>query len=226
VLLVLRMPRRRARTLLPTTTPSETPPGDMAAQRDVAAPASVLHSEFLQPEDFELLLLLGEGSFGKVLLVREKATAALFAMKVISKRLVEETEQTTRAVMAERAVMASVDNPFFVHLHAAFQTRRSLYLVMGVVEGGELEELLAAQPDRVLPEDCVRFFAAQLVVALTYLHERAEPIIYRDLKPENCLLDREGNLVLTDFGLAKTVTAHEGGGRKRAQTVCGTPGRP
>ncbi|KAF2019637.1 kinase-like protein [Aaosphaeria arxii CBS 175.79] len=152
-------------------------------------------------EDFEPLTCLGKGSFGTVLLVKQRATGRLYAQKqfkkasiTVHKRLIEQTK-------TERAILESVNrHPFVVKLFYAFQDHEKLYLILEYAQGGELFHHLATQ--RMFSEDVTAFYMAEMVLALDHLH-RTVGVVYRDLKPENCLLDSEGHLLLTDFGLSK-----------------------
>ncbi len=128
---------------------------------------------------------------------------------VVCKRQVERTK-------IERRVLGYVDHPFLMKLHYAFQTGRKLYLVLDYCPGGELFFHLSRF--KRFPEGVVRFYSAELVLALQHLHDSG--IIYRDIKPENILLDRDGHLKLGDFGLAKDGINQATTG---AQSVCGTP---
>ena len=101
----------------------------------------------------------------------------------------------------ERKVLESIQHPFIVNLRYAFQTETKLYLVMDYIAGGELFQRLDTIPSHQLNYNDCKFYAAQLVLAIEHLHSQS--IIYRDLKPENVLLDTAGNIVLTDFGFAK-----------------------
>jgi serine/threonine protein kinase len=163
--------------------------------------------------DFELIKVVGKGAFGKVLKVRKIDTGRQYAMKVMDKALFSE-EKHIRSLMAERDIMLN-DCPFLVHLYFSFQSAGKLYFVMDFVSGGDLSVYF----DRVgrFSEAVTRHFAAQLALALEFLHKHN--IVYRDLKPENILIDEGGNIVLTDFGLSKFVGDHSVG---RASTVCGT----
>ncbi|KAF2424261.1 kinase-like protein [Tothia fuscella] len=151
--------------------------------------------------DFEQLTCLGKGAFGTVLLVRQKATGRLFAQKqfkkaslVVHKRLVEQTK-------TERHILETVNrHPFVVKLFYAFQDLEKLYLILEYAQGGELFHHLAIE--RMFPEETASFYMAEMVLALEHLH-RNLGVVYRDLKPENCLLDCEGHLLLADFGLSK-----------------------
>lgn len=151
--------------------------------------------------DFETLKCLGKGAFGTVLLVKQHSSGRLFAQKqlkkaslTVEKRLVEQTK-------TERAILESVKrHPFVVKLYYAFQDKKKLYLILEYAQGGELFHHLAME--RTFTEEVTAFYMAEMVLALDHLH-RNLGVVYRDLKPENCLLDAEGHLLLTDFGLSK-----------------------
>ncbi len=151
--------------------------------------------------DFEPLRCLGKGTFGTVLLVKQQTTGRLYAQKqfkkaslTVHKRLVEQTK-------TERSILESVNrHPFVVKLYYAFQDHEKLYLILEYAQGGELFTHLAQE--RMFTEEVASFYMAEMVLALEHLH-RNLGVVYRDLKPENCLLDAEGHLLLTDFGLSK-----------------------
>ncbi|KAI9222381.1 kinase-like domain-containing protein, partial [Blastocladiella britannica] len=168
-------------------------------------------------DDFQLLKLIGKGTFGKVLLAKHKTTGRPCAIKVIPKAVLKNHPNEIRHVMSERNVlMRNMKHPFLVGLQYAFQTPIKLYLVLDYVNGGEL--FFHLQRERRFSEDRVRFYAAEITSALEYLHGLG--IMYRDLKPENILLDRDGHIALTDFGLAKENIEPAVG---RTSTFCGTP---
>ncbi|KAK9765072.1 hypothetical protein K7432_006898 [Basidiobolus ranarum] len=176
---------------------------------------NTIASKKVGPEDFEPLKVIGRGAYGKVLLVRQKATGRYFAMKVLKKASIVVHTKNTEYTKTERTILEEVSHPFIVKLFYAFQTNSKLYLILDYVAGGELFTHMAHE--RMFDEDVARFFAAELVLALEHLHELG--IIYRDLKPENCLLDNEGHIILTDFGLSKVaLNTHDG----KTNTVCGT----
>lgn len=166
-------------------------------------------------EDFETLRCLGKGAFGTVHLVRQHATGRLFAQKqfrkaslTVHKRLVEQTR-------TERTILESVNrHAFVVKLYYAFQDQEKLYLILEYAQGGELFHHLSLE--RMFSEDVAAFYMAEMVLALEHLHTNVR-VIYRDLKPENCLLDAEGHLLLTDFGLSKVALDDE-----RTNSVLGT----
>ncbi|KAF9969231.1 serine/threonine protein kinase psk1 [Actinomortierella ambigua] len=169
----------------------------------------------MSPDDFDLLKVIGRGSYGKVYLVRHRATQALYAMKVLKKASIVVHSKDTESTMSERKILEAIRHPFIVKLHFAFQTDHRLYLILEYASGGELFTHLATE--RMFSEEHTAFYAAQLVLALEHLHSLG--IIYRDLKPENIMLDAEGNAVLTDFGLSKVPLESSDG---RTNTVCGT----
>jgi serum/glucocorticoid-regulated kinase 2 len=165
-----------------------------------------------------LLRVLGKGSFGKVVLVQKrcgKEKDGLFAMKILKKSHLLKRNQIART-RTERKVLSIVDHPFIMKLHFAFQTDDRLFLVLDYCAGGELFFHLSRH--RRFPETWTRFYAAELLLALAHLHSKG--IIYRDLKPENVLLDAEGHVKLGDFGLAKAGITHP---YKGATSMCGTP---
>jgi serum/glucocorticoid-regulated kinase 2 len=165
-------------------------------------------------EAFDLLKVIGKGSFGKVMQVRKRDTNRIYAMKIIRKsKIVARAE--VQHTLAERNVLAKINHPFIVPLKFSFQTAEKLYLVLAFVNGGELFHHL--QREGRFDERRSRFYAAELLCALECLHKY--DIIYRDLKPENILLDYNGHIALCDFGLCKlNMTAAE-----TTNTFCGTP---
>lgn len=150
-------------------------------------------------DDFETLKVLGKGGFGKVMQVAKKDTNRIYAMKVIRKEHVVERNEIDHT-LAEKNVLATINHPYIINLKFAFQTEDKLYLVLDFINGGELFYHL--QREKRFSEKRAKFYAAEIVLALEYLHELG--IIYRDLKPENLLLDGMGHICMTDFGLCKT----------------------
>lgn len=152
-------------------------------------------------DDFEPLLCLGKGSFGTVLLVRHVPTGKLYAQKQFRKASITVHKKLVEQTKTERTILESVNrHPCVVKLFYAFQDHEKLYLILEYAEGGELFHHLAME--RMFDEDVAAFYMAEMVLALEHLHQNVG-VIYRDLKPENCLLDKEGHLLLTDFGLSK-----------------------
>ncbi|XP_048468975.1 ribosomal protein S6 kinase 2 alpha-like isoform X2 [Rhincodon typus] len=172
-------------------------------------------SEKADPSHFELLKVLGQGSFGKVFLVRKiKAPdlGQLYAMKVLKKATLKVRDRVRTKL--ERDILVDVNHPFIVKLHYAFQTEGKLYLILDFLRGGDLFTRLSKEV--MFTEEDVKIYLAELALALDHLHGFG--IIYRDLKPENILLDEEGHIKLTDFGLSKEAVDHE----KKAYSFCGT----
>ena len=156
------------------------------------------NSQQLSAADFELVTTVGKGTFGKVMKVRHCETGELYAMKVLSKKIVHK-RRMVEYIREEKDILASVNHPFIVHLYAAFQTDHNLYLLLEFLPGGELYSHIYNQGR--FGEVDARFYTAEMVLAVGYLHSK--DIVHRDIKPENIVLDREGHAVLTDFGLAK-----------------------
>lgn len=118
----------------------------------------------------------------------------------------------TRYIQTERNVLSYMSSPFIVKLHFAFQTSNKLYLIMDYCPGGDLESLMNRRG--LLPEKIARVYAAEIVLALETLHKGC--IVYRDLKPSNVVIDKDGHACLTDFGLAKELT------NQKATSFCGS----
>uniref|UniRef100_A0A8C6LMS7 Ribosomal protein S6 kinase n=1 Tax=Nothobranchius furzeri TaxID=105023 RepID=A0A8C6LMS7_NOTFU len=171
--------------------------------------------EKADPSQFQLLKVLGQGSYGKVFLVRKIRgvdRGQLYAMKVLKKATLKVRDRV-RSKM-ERDILAEVNHPFIVKLHYAFQTEGKLYLILDFLRGGDLFTRLSKEV--MFTEEDVKFYLAELALALDHLHSLG--IIYRDLKPENILLDEDGHIKITDFGLSKEAIDHD----KRAYSFCGT----
>ncbi|KAM9353063.1 serine/threonine-protein kinase Sgk2b [Symphorus nematophorus] len=169
----------------------------------------------MKPSDFDYLKVIGKGSFGKVLLAKHRKHGGYYAVKVLQKQMIVKRREQ-KHVMVERSVLLKgLQHPFLVGLHFSFQTPNMLYFVLDYVNGGELFYHL--QREGSFPEPRAAFYAAEMAMALGYLHSLN--IVYRDLKPENILLDSEGHVMLTDFGLCKEGVAIGG----IMHTFCGTP---
>jgi len=153
--------------------------------------------------NFEQLNLLGAGTFGRVHKVRNIITKKEYAMKVLSKSVMK--------LRNEVDILMSISHPFIIRLYKTYVDKRNVYLLMEL-SGGEFFNLLRVMGR--LDKEATRFYAAEMVLVLEYLHERS--IVYRDLKPENILLDDEGHIKVCDFGFAKVV-------EDRTWTLCGTP---
>ncbi|KAI1001867.1 Serine/threonine-protein kinase [Podosphaera aphanis] len=158
-------------------------------------------TRYMSASDFKPLRCLGKGTFGTVLLVKEETTGRLYAQKQFKKASITVHKRLVQQTKAERSILESVKrHPFVVKLFYAFQDEEKLYLILEYAQGGELfTHLMQAH---MFSEPVAAFYMAEMVLALDYLHCELG-VIYRDLKPENCLLDSEGHLLLTDFGLSK-----------------------
>ncbi|KAL7133212.1 hypothetical protein ABFS83_12G125300 [Erythranthe nasuta] len=149
-------------------------------------------------EDFELLAIIGRGAFGEVRLCREKKTGDIYAMKKLKKSEMLSRGQVEH-VKAERNLLAEVGSDYIVKLHCSFQDAEYLYLVMEYLPGGDVMTLLMRED--TLTETVARFYIAQTVLAIESIHKHN--YIHRDIKPDNLLLDRNGHMKLSDFGLCK-----------------------
>jgi len=162
-------------------------------------------------EDLELLATLGVGGFGRVKLVKNHENGKTYALKCMFKGLVIAKRQTEH-ILNERRLMGICSHPFLPHLVTTYQDRDQIYVLMDPIMGGELFSLVATRGR--LNEDEAAFYCANVTCALEYLHARN--IAYRDLKPENLMINGDGYLIVVDFGFAKVV-------QDRTFTVCGTP---
>ncbi|CAO3596075.1 unnamed protein product [Absidia cylindrospora] len=155
------------------------------------------------PSSFLKIRMLGKGDVGRVMLVKQKNTDKLFAMKVLSKKNMIKRNKVKRA-LAEQEILATSNHPFIVTLYHSFQSQDYLYFVMEYCVGGEFFRALQLRPGKCLNEEGAQFYAAEVIAALEYLHLHG--FIYRDLKPENILLHQSGHIMLTDFDLSKGST--------------------
>ncbi|XP_026433978.1 serine/threonine-protein kinase AtPK1/AtPK6-like [Papaver somniferum] len=170
------------------------------------------------PGDFVIMRVVGQGAFGKVFLVRKKGfdendeSDGIFAMKVMRKDTIIKKNHVDY-MRAERDILTKVDHPFIVQLRYSFQTKSKLYLILDFINGGHLFFHLYRQG--IFSEDQARVYTAEIVSAVSHLHERG--IVHRDLKPENILMDSDGHVMLTDFGMAKEIDESS-----RSNSMCGT----
>ncbi|KAI8971104.1 camp-dependent protein kinase 1 [Pilobolus umbonatus] len=165
----------------------------------------------LRLNDFNLLRTLGTGSFGRVHLAQSKHNSRYYAVKVLKKTEIVRLKQVEHT-NSEKQILDSAANPFMINLWGTFQDDINLYMVMDYVPGGELFSIL--RKNQRFPDHIAKFYAAEVVLAIEYFH--SNNIIYRDLKPENLLLDAQGHIKIIDFGFAKFV--HD-----ITWTLCGTP---
>ncbi|KAM7538506.1 hypothetical protein Aperf_G00000074112 [Anoplocephala perfoliata] len=165
-------------------------------------------------EDFELLKVLGKGTFGKVVLCKEKESGCFYAMKILKKTVLIEKDEVGHT-QTEHRVLQLNNHPFMTQLKYSFTTRDHIFFVMEYCNGGELFYHLSRE--HVFSEARTQFYAAEITSALGYLH--SQNIVYRDLKLENLLLDKDGHIKITDFGLCK----EDIGFGSTTKTFCGTP---
>ena len=165
-------------------------------------------------EDFEMLKVLGKGTFGKVVMCREKGSGEILAMKILKKDVIVAKDEIAHT-LTENRVLQTTKHPFLTCLKYSFQTNDRLCFVMEYVNGGELFFHLSRE--RMFSEDRTRFYGGEISLAIEYLHKLG--IVYRDLKLENLLLDSEGHIKLTDFGLCKEEITYGA----TTKTFCGTP---
>nr|AHZ63840.1 neochrome [Zygnemopsis sp. MFZO] len=142
---------------------------------------------------------LGNGDSGSVMLVELRGTGQFYAVKVMEKERMIERNKVHR-VAAEREILEHLDHPFLPTLYASFQTAKHVCFVTDYCPGGELYDLLEAQPEHLFDEEVACFYAAEILLSLEYLH--CQGVLYRDLKPENVLLTASGHALLTDFDLS------------------------
>jgi len=148
-------------------------------------------------ESFEILSLLGEGSFGKVCKVRLKQTSEIFTMKILNKEFLLKNRSLEYAI-TECNILKQLKCPFIITLHYAFQTPENLYMVLDYCTGGDLSLQIQIN---LLEEEEAKFYIAELILAIEYLHNHN--ILYPDLKPENILISSDGHIKLADFGLSR-----------------------
>lgn len=192
--------------------PSDDPQMDAALQAMDLGPDT---DEKVNADDFDMITVIGQGSFGKVVQVRHKKNQQIYAMKMLNKRSIVERGEIEHT-KAEKEILQTVKHPFLMCLHYSFQTPDKLYLVMDFVNGGEMFYHL--QQEHTFDNLRAKFYAAEIVLGLEYLHQHG--IVYRDLKPENLLLDSDGHIKMTDFGLSKQGLNDP---NARTKTFCGTP---
>ncbi|GMI07767.1 hypothetical protein TrVE_jg6387 [Triparma verrucosa] len=186
--------------------------GDVSADLAEYANIGQKHCLDMKREDIELLSVLGAGAFGKVLLCKHKETKSTYAIKCQSKQDIVDSK-LTKHVLTELDIMVLFDHPNIAMLHTCIQDSRYLYFVIELLQGGEL--FTHSRKYYKMEESWSKFYSGCVVLAYTQIH--AHKVAYRDLKPENLVLDSQGYAKLVDFGLAKVVTSG------KTWTICGTP---
>lgn len=235
--------KQQKQLILPTPTSSETPASTSITSMDlqpsladtqyhqlnILQPSTATNSttpwgggilEYVQEpkkmclDDFNLIKLIGRGSWGKVMLSKEKSTGLLYAIKILKKYVIISQNEVSHT-LTESRVLRTTNHPFLIALKYAFRDGERLCFVMEYAGGGELFYHLSQE--RKFSEEKTKFYGAEIVSALGYLHDHQ--IIYRDLKLENLLLGRDGHIKIADFGLCKDNIRFT----DTTRTFCGTP---
>ena len=162
--------------------------------------------------NYDIIKIIGTGAFGKVYFIQDKKTKQPYALKAQKKSQIMKENQTEH-VYSEYCVLKEINNPFLINLHDFFQDNKYIYFILDYIPGGEMFTLMRTEIK--FSEKNTQFYISQLIEGLNYLH--LKKIIYRDIKPENILLDSDGYIKLTDFGVAKKLS------NNYTNTLCGTP---
>ncbi|CAD8079118.1 unnamed protein product [Paramecium primaurelia] len=161
--------------------------------------------------DYDIMNTLGTGSFGRVRLAKQKSNNKYVALKMLKKIEILRLKQVDH-IISEFNILKQIKHPFLIEMSGYTQDERYLYFVLEYIQGGELFTYL--RNAGTVQNEEAQFYSAQVVLMFEYLHTKN--IVYRDLKPENLLVQSDGYLKLTDFGFAKVV-------EDRTYTLCGTP---
>nr|CDS33323.1 protein kinase c iota type [Hymenolepis microstoma] len=187
----------------------------VAGDGSLIIPKVPIRPEHIGLENFNLLRVIGRGSYAKVFQVEYKPTSKIYAMKVIKKEIITDEEDIDWVQTEKHVFEIASNHPFLVGLHSCFQTPSRLFFVIEFINGGDL--MYHMQRQCRLPEDHAKFYAAEICIAMNFLHERQ--IVYRDLKLDNVLMDLEGHIKLTDYGMCKEGISET----NLTSTFCGTP---
>ena len=175
---------------------------------------NVIHTiELVTRNSFEFLHLIGRGGFSKVWKVKWKKTGAIFALKEMSKpRIIDKKCEST--ILLERDLLSKMNHPFIVNMHFSFQDINSLYLVMDLITGKDLRYHLSQK--KKFSSEISKFFLACTILGLEYIHYNN--ILHRDIKPDNLVIDKNGYVKITDFGISREI------GKLIKGESSGTPG--
>jgi CRP-like cAMP-binding protein/tRNA A-37 threonylcarbamoyl transferase component Bud32 len=172
-----------------------------------------MYAKKIGQKDVNKVRVLGHGGFGKVWLVKHKVTGAHYALKELNKRKIIDRKQI-KNVLREKEILATLNHPFILSEVSSFQDEASLFILMDLIQGGELYQVIVNTNGMGLPLRDAVFYGACVMTALSHFHARL--ICYRDLKPENVMVGADGYCVVVDLGFAKVVTT-------KTFTLCGTP---
>ena len=159
---------------------------------------SISNKNVLNRNNFKFLYVIGKGGFGKVWKIQSKKTKTIYALKEMSKLKIID-KKSEKSINSEREFLSKLNHPFIVNMHYAFQDNQNLYLVMDILNGGDLRYHISRY--HKFSEEQTRFFIANIIYSLQYIH--SNNVIHRDIKPENLVLDEKGYVRVTDFGIAK-----------------------
>ena len=188
--------------------------GDVLEAVQSGPPYASLPCDDLSPSHFHFVKVIGKGGTSTVLEARKRDTGQLYAVKVMSKQFLLSEEKVAQT-NTERRILAMVSHPFIVKMHFAFQSAKDLFLVLDFCPGGEL--FFHLRSIGRLTEEQAKFYFGEILLAIEYLHSMH--ILYRDLKPENVLLDIDGHVRLTDFGMSKESVSS----KTVCYSFCGSP---